>query len=209
MAELSRIRTRAEHEVREQRRGNDRWARGMAVGLIALVVFASAGAWAQESSTETLKGGVSYSDQSSDDCEQQNVGNPYAEVGMNPLVCYGIMAPADSRKQCSLPGMRVLKQDGETCYYCSPITLPSPAIILPIDQVGAAQLQGWGCGLDQVDACKVICTGGKTFTPPTGTVVSDGGPGLPPTPAPNWGGPSGELRADARARRRHRFCSGS
>jgi hypothetical protein len=43
----------------------------------------------------TLKGGVTYEDQSSDSCEKQNENNPY--TGMDPLTCYGVMAPTDSR----------------------------------------------------------------------------------------------------------------
>ena len=168
----------------------------LAAAALALVSLTTAGARSQEdppagpnamqSPNGTLKGGVTYTDQSSDTCEQQNANNPYA--GMNPLVCYGVMFPADSRGECSLQGMTVLKKEGNECYFCSPITSP-PSIIIPMDQVGAAESQGWGCGLDQADACMVICHGGKTYSPIPGSVVKGGGPGLPPTPAPTQGGP--------------------
>lgn len=120
-------------------------------------------------------------------CEEQNQNNPY--TGMDPLTCYGVMAPQDSRGECSLSGMQVWKHTGETCYYCSPITSPPNAMIVPMDQVGTAESQGWGCGVDQADACMAICSGGKTFSPLPGTIVKGGGPGLPPTPKPPQGGP--------------------
>ncbi len=165
------------------------WA---SIGTLALLVFATAGACAQEqpSTTQkpvTLKGGITYEDQSSESCEKQNENNPY--TGMDPLTCYGVMAPTDSRGQCSLGGMKVWKQQGNTCYYCSPITSPPNTIIVPMDQVGAADNQGFRCGEDQADACMAICSGGNTYSPPPGTVVQGGGPGLPPTPAPPQGGP--------------------
>lgn len=154
---------------------------------IALLSLAIGGAQAQQSAAPiTLKGGVTYTDPSSDSCEKQNASNPF--VGMDPLTCHGVSAPTDSRGGCSLAGMQVWKKTGNTCYYCSPITSP-PSIIIPMDQVGAAESQGWGCGLDQADACMAVCRGGSTYSPPPGTVVAGGGPGLPPTPPPVQGGP--------------------
>ena len=174
--------------ITEQRR--DRiWA---SMGALALLVFAAACACAQEqpSTTQkpvTLKTGITYEDQSSESCEKQNENNPY--TGMDPLTCYGVMAPTDSQGQCSLGGMKVWKHEGNTCYYCSPITSAPNTIIVPMDQVGAADNQGFRCGEDQADACMAICSGGNTYSPPPGTVVQGGGPGLPPTPAPKEGGP--------------------
>lgn len=163
-----------------------------AIATLAAFFIVAAGVRAQQSqqptqSQTTLKGGVTYTDQSSQTCEEQNQNNPYA--GMNPLVCYGVNAPTDTAGKCSLAGMTVLKQEGNTCYYCSPINPPIVGIIVPMDQTGVAEQQGWGCGLDQADACMAICRGGKTFSPLPGTVVAGGGPGLPPTPAPLQGGP--------------------
>ena len=204
MMELSRIRSREVFLAQEEPRArsasavNDKadaspcnWcatsrAAGWAAGALALVAMVSSGARAQQSSSGTLNTGVTYTDQSSDTCEQQNANNPYA--GMNPLVCYGEEAPTDSAGQCTLGGWQVLKKVDNTCYYCSPITSP-PSIIIPIDQVGVAESQGWGCGLDQADACMVICKGGHTYSPLQGSVVKGGGPGLPPTPVPVQGGP--------------------
>ena len=204
MTGLSRIRGREVFETHEEpcarnaSAANDRaeasprnwWATCRAVswkaGALAFIALMSAAAWTQQSSTGTLKGGVTYTDQSSDNCERQNANNPYA--GMNPLVCYGEMAPVDSAGQCTLGGWKVLKKEGSTCYYCAPITSP-PSIIIPMDQVRAAESQGWGCGLDQADVCMAICRGGKTFSPLPGSVIKGGGPGLPPTPAPVTGGP--------------------
>jgi len=177
----------------EQRRGRV-WA-GLIptfLGTLVLLVFAATGACAQEqpSTTQkpvTLKGGITYEDQSSESCEKQNENNPY--TGMDPLTCYGVMAPTDSQGQCSLAGMKVWKHEGNTCYYCSPITSPANTIIVPMDQVGSADNQGFRCGEDQADACMAICSGGNTYTPPLGTKIEGGGPGLPPTPAPKEGGP--------------------
>jgi len=162
-------------------------------GALALIAFVAASARAQEqptktqSPTPTLKTGITYEDQSSESCEKQNENNPY--TGMDPLTCYGVMAPTDSRGECSLGGMQVRKHVSSTCYYCSPITSPPDTIIVPMDQVGAADNQGFRCGEDQADACMAICSGGSTYSPPPGTVVQGGGPGLPPTPAPPRGGP--------------------
>jgi hypothetical protein len=165
---------------------------GAVTGVLALLVFVATGACAQEQPSTpqkpvTLKGGITYEDQSSASCEKQNENNPY--TGMDPLTCYGVMAPTDSQGQCSLGGMKVWKHEGNTCYYCSPITSPPNTIIVPMDQVGAADNQGFRCGEDQADACMAICSGGNTYTPPLGTKIEGGGPGLPPTPAPKEGGP--------------------
>lgn len=162
------------------------------LGALALLALTTAGVRAQEepSTTQksvTLKGGVTYEDQSSENCEKQNENNPY--TGMDPLTCYGVMAPTDSRGECSLGGMQVWKHVDNTCYYCSPISSPPNTIIVPMDQVGAADNQGFRCGVDQADACMAICSGGNTYSPPPGTVVEGGGPGLPPTPVPKQGGP--------------------
>src|ERR1700678_4079678 len=114
-------------------------------GTLALIAFVGAAAGAQEQpttpqKTTTLKTGITYEDQSSESCEKQNENNPY--TGMDPLTCYGVMAPTDSRGQCSLGGMKVWKQQGNTCYYCSPITSPPNTIIVPMDQVATADNQG-------------------------------------------------------------------
>ena len=172
-----------------ERRRTRVWA---VLGVLAFVPFAGNGR-AQEqptttqSTTPTLKTGITYEDQSSESCEKQNENNPY--TGMDPLTCYGVMAPTDSRGECSLGGMQVWKHVGNTCYYCSPISSPPNTIIVPMDQVGAADNQGFRCGVDQADACMAICSGGSTYSPPPGTVVEGGGPGLPPTPVPPQGGP--------------------
>ncbi len=89
-------------------------------GTLALISVVATGACAQEqpSTTQkpvTLKGGITYEDQSSESCEKQNENNPY--TGMDPLTCYGVMAPTDSQGQCSLGGMKVWKHEGNTCYY--------------------------------------------------------------------------------------------
>lgn len=164
-----------------------RWV--TAAGWAALVISQGAGAQQQSSSQQspTLHGGVSYADQSSQTCEEQNANNVY--LGMNPFVCHGESAPTDSQGKCSLNIGTVWKQVGNTCYYCSPINPPIQGMIVPMDQVGAAESQGWGCGANQTDVCTAICYGGKTFSPLPGTAVAGGGPGLPVTPAPRQGGP--------------------
>jgi len=155
------------------------WA---AAGALALISFVAASVRAQEQPSTpqkpvTLKGGVTYEDQSSDSCEKQNENNPYK--GMDPLTCHGVMAPTDSRGQCSLGGMQVWKQEGNTCYYCQAINPPIQGIIIPLDDLGAADEQGFRCGVDQADACMAVCSGGESFKPPPGT---EGGPGTPETP---------------------------
>jgi len=109
-----------------------------------------------------------YEDQFSSSCEKNNANNPYA--GMNPLVCYGVMAPADSTGKCSLWGMTVWKQEGNTCYYCQPINPPTQGFLVPMDELGAADNQGFRCGVDQADPqCYAVCQGSGTFNPPPGT----------------------------------------
>jgi hypothetical protein len=162
--------------------------RGFLRGPVVLAVLAVAGAGVraqetqQQPSTPTLKGGITYEDQSSESCEKQNENNPY--TGMDPLTCYGVMAPSDSRGQCSLGGMKIWKQEGNTCYYCQAISSPPNTIIVPMDQVAAADNQGFRCGEDQADACMAICSGGNTYRPPPGTIET-GGPGTPGEPVPS------------------------
>jgi hypothetical protein len=139
--------------------------------------------WAQT----TLKGGVSqteYTDDYAKNCEKQNANNPY--TGMDPLTCYGVMAPVDSRGQCSLAGMQVWKQLGSACYYCQAINPPIQGFIVPLDDVAAAEQQGFRCGADQADACMAVCMGGGSFRPPPGTVETGGMPQTPGAqPPPN------------------------
>jgi hypothetical protein len=166
--------------------------------LTVLAALAVASLCAQRSIAQTsLKGGTSqneYTDQSSENCEQQNANNPY--TGMNPLTCHGESAPTDSSGECSLNIGTVWKKDGNTCYYCAPINPPIQGIIIPLDNVGTAQLQGYGCGTDQADACMAVCSGGKPFIPQEGTTGGPSGPPTPPlqggvnqTPAPHPGPP--------------------
>jgi hypothetical protein len=160
--------------------------------LAALAALAAATLGVPRAYAQTLKAGVSqvqYSDQYSQNCEQQNANNPY--VGMDPMTCHGESAPTDSRGECSLNIGTVWKKDGNTCYYCAPINPPIQGIVIPLDNVGAAQLQGFGCGMDQADACMAICSGGKGFTPPAGTVQKTGGPEKPYQPGPSGGPPPG------------------
>jgi hypothetical protein len=111
-----------------------------------------------------------YTDEFSSSCEKSNANNPYA--GMDPLKCYGVMAPADSAGKCSLGGMQVLKQEGSTCYYCQPINPPTQGFIIPFDDLATADNQGFLCGVNQADPqCSAICTGTGTFKPPPGTTL--------------------------------------
>lgn len=91
---------------------------------------------------------------------------------MNPLVCHGIMAPADSAGRCSLAGMRLLKQVGGICYYCKVLNPPINGIIIPLDQVQQAG-QGFQCGADQADPnCLAVCWrsfGSGPYVPPPDT----------------------------------------
>jgi hypothetical protein len=181
-------------------RGREGARRGFwpAMGL-ALLALAAAGARAQEqsppSTTPTLKTGITYNDQSSEDCEKGNENNPYK--GMDPLVCHGVMAPTDSRGECSLAGMQVWKRLGGTCYYCQAINPPiNNGIIVPIDQLGRADQEGYKCGVDQADACMAVCwreSGSGPYVPPPGTEEQPGGPQTggveEPGPGPQQGIP--------------------
>jgi hypothetical protein len=125
-----------------------------------------------------------YQDSASTSCDSSNT-SPYK--GMDPLACYGVMAPTDSGGRCSLAGMTIFKQTGGTCYYCKPIQPPTPGILVPIDDIAAADRQGYRCGVDQADPnCMAVCTresGSGSFVPPSGTTLVAGpppGPGQPP-----------------------------
>ena len=111
-----------------------------------------------------------YSDEFSGNCHQGQPPNIWVQLGMNPMACRGQVFPQDSNRQCSLRGMQLLGHIGETCYYCSPIKPPIKGILLPFDQVGNAQHQGYACGVDPLDPnCTAICSksnGDTRYTPP-------------------------------------------
>jgi hypothetical protein len=69
--------------------------------------------------------------------------------GMNPLVCKGVANPVDSRGDCSLRGLRLLQRVGSMCYYCQPLNPPIKGIIVSLNQMRAASIQGYRCGVDQ------------------------------------------------------------
>jgi hypothetical protein len=118
-----------------------------------------------------------YTDQFETNCHQGQQPNIFAQLGMNPMACRGQVAPEDSNRQCTLKGMTLLKQIGNTCYYCSPIVPPIKGILLPYDQVGNAQHQGYACGVDELDPnCTAICsrpngTTQYTSPPPPSTTI--------------------------------------
>lgn len=128
----------------------------------------------------TLKGSLVYTDQYSGTCDKAHPApnpdtNPFATI--NPLVCHGASFPADSSGKCSLKGMTLIKQDGTTCYYCSPIDPPLiDGIIIPIDDTQQASIQGFTCGVDQQDPdCMVVCSrefGSGPYVPAPGTVLA-------------------------------------
>lgn len=157
-----------------------KWIAGLA---FAALISGGARPWLGWAQT-TLKGGVSqteYTDEYAKNCEKENANNPY--TGMDPLTCYGVMAPTDSRGQCSLAGMQVWKKQGNTCY-CQAINPPIQGFIVPLDDIAAAEREGFRCGVDQADACMAVCMGGGAFTPPPGTVEVGGGGTPQPQPNP-------------------------
>ena len=115
-------------------------------------------------------GSTTYTDQFQSNCHQGQQQNIFAQLGMNPMACRGQVAPQDSNGRCTLQGMTLLRQIGNTCYYCSPIVPPIKGILIPYDQVGNAQHQGYACGVDQLDPnCTAICTRADSstqYTPP-------------------------------------------
>jgi hypothetical protein len=84
------------------------------------------------------------------------------------------MMPVDSRGECSgASGWQLLKQAGSICYFCQPLNPPLNGIIIPLDQLNNARVQGYKCGVDQADPnCMAVCTsetGATTYIPPGGT----------------------------------------
>jgi hypothetical protein len=116
---------------------------------LLLLLLITPAAWSQD--VFMGQGAPDYEDQFSGNCHSANPPNIFAQLGMNPMACRGEVAPADSRRQCSLRGMTLLKQVGNTCYYCSPLKPPINGIIVAYDQVGNATNQGFQCGVNQID----------------------------------------------------------
>jgi hypothetical protein len=112
-----------------------------------------------------------YYDQFSTDCSRDN-SSPYA--GMDPLTCYGVMLPTASNGECiGARGWQLLKQEGNTCYFCQPLDPPINGVIVPIDQLNQARIEGFRCGVDQADPnCMAVCTreyGSGPYIPPGGS----------------------------------------
>jgi hypothetical protein len=137
-------------------------------------VFSSGGAQTPPGDEFSSQGGPTYTDEFASSCEKANTNNPYA--GMDPLKCYGVMAPTDSAGKCSLGGMQVLKQEGSACYYCQLINPPIQGFIVPMDVLPQAEQQGFSCGADQADPqCSAVCRGNAAaYKPPAGTTLSGG-----------------------------------
>lgn len=162
------------------------WLRSVVLALAAAIASSGMGARAQDQAPASTPGDVFasqggppiYSDQYSSDCEASNANNPYA--GMNPLTCHGEMMPAQGNA-CNLPGMTLIRQIGNNCFYCLAINPPIQGVILPIDAAGLAEKQGFRCAVDEADACMLICTGTGKYVPPPGVRLMSGPPGTPPT----------------------------
>jgi hypothetical protein len=124
----------------------------------------------------TLSGSITYHDAFSDACDKANPpSGPFA--GQNPLTCHAESAPTDSNGQCTLKGMTLVQKQGNTCYYCSPIDPPLVGgILIPLDNVQQASLQGYTCGVDEFDQnCMAVCSrqyGSGPLIPAPGTVTS-------------------------------------
>ena len=131
------------HVACRRKRPWDRMPAGCWAVLIFLLLVTSRVRAQDIFSTSTVNASP-YQDEFSRNCEPSNSANPYA--GMDPLSCHGVMAPVDSRNQCSLRGMTLLQKWGNTCYYCQPINPPINGIILPLDQIAKAGRQGYRCG---------------------------------------------------------------
>jgi hypothetical protein len=132
---------------------------GALIGFLGALLLLAAGrtAYAQTPPGDVFSTNTgTYSDQFSTDCSSRNT-SPYA--GMDPLSCYGVMMPTDSRGVCSgARGWRLLKQVGSTCYFCQPINPPINGIIVPLDQLNLARQQGYVCGVDQSNPnCMAVC----------------------------------------------------
>lgn len=159
------------------RRGNAR-CRFWSATWLALLVFAAAGARAQQAPTapigdiyESGGGGPVYSDTYESDCESRNNTNIWK--GMNPLLCHGVEGETlPSGGSCGQLGHGLIpwKQLGNQCLYCQPNDPPlTNSIIIPWDDIGPAENQGFKCGGDFADVCMVICSGNGKFKPPPGT----------------------------------------
>jgi hypothetical protein len=146
------------------------------LGCSILTAALLGGAWAYAQGPPVLGDEFStstqaYYDQFSTDCSRNN-SSPYA--GMDPLTCHGVMMPAASNGQClGARGWQLLKQEGNTCYFCQPLDPPINGVIVPIDQLNQARIEGFKCGVDQADLnCMAVCTrevGSGPYVPPSGS----------------------------------------
>lgn len=143
----------------------------LAVGAFAQRAQQGAVGW-DEYSTNTK----TYSDEFSTNCGAKRT-SPYA--GMDPVTCRGVEMPVDSSGKCTASsGWRFLRRIGNTCYFC--VRRPPPAggaIVIPIDQLQNARVQGWACGVDQTNpGCTAVCTrfrGSGPYLPPGSVPVVD------------------------------------
>jgi hypothetical protein len=149
-----------------------------AMGL-ALLAFAGAGARAQGTPAAPIGdiydsggGGPVYSDTYESDCESSNNTNVWK--GLNPLLYRGEVGSLDSTGKCGpdTGPLKFWKQVGTQCLYTFLLIPPvTNAIIVPFDDLGPAENQGFKCGGDFTDQCMVICTGNGKFKPPPGTTL--------------------------------------
>ena len=150
----------------------------LAMGL-ALLAFASAGARAQGTASAPLGdifesggGGPVYSDTYESDCESSNTS---VFKGMNPLMCHGIAGTVGRSGGCGQghPPLKFWKQVGDSCLYCEPFDPPLiNSFVIPMDDLGVAEAQGFKCGADQTDpSCRAVCSGNGRFRPPPGTTL--------------------------------------
>jgi hypothetical protein len=176
----------SESDLREAAKKIRAWG-----GMLALAASAGVGAHAQQLTSTAASGDIFesgggapvYSDTFESGCKNTSIFK-----GMNPLVCHGTAGTVDKSGICE-PGQggeKLWKQVGGQCLYCDPIVPPlTNYIIIPQDDLGAAEAQGFKCGGDEADTCMVMCQydgpGSGKFQPPPGTKL-EGAPGVPQPP---------------------------
>ena len=177
----------ADEPIRRRESGRCGCWPAMGFALLALV---SAGARGQQASSAPVGdiydsggGGPVYSDIYESNCESAST-SPFK--GMDPRLCHGVegtIPPGGGSCGPNHPPLKLWKQVGSSCLWCNPVVPPlTNAIVIPIDDLGAAVAQGFKCGGGN-DLCTVVCTGNGKFKPPPGTSLQPT-KGTTPQPLP-------------------------
>lgn len=153
-----------------------RWAIGLRVGMLALLL--AGGARAQDVFNAVETPSNYYTDKDSTDCIKAQKPNIWKQLNVDPLTCRPQTMGQDAKGQCTLKNAKLVAQQNGVCYYCEAMNPPGQ-IYIAYDMVEAASQQGFSCGASLVDpGCMAICSrqpNATTTVPPTTQPTKGGG----------------------------------